>query len=95
MFYLFKPLPDSKMDFSGYMPFIKNARFRKHFMKLVYVLQTMLVLISIMPGVWDFSNWYMKLIIFMVVFICHELLHIVVVYGIGDISLTHSGIFFG
>lgn len=30
----------------------------------------------------------------MVVFVCHELLHIVVVYRIGDISLTHSGIFF-
>ena len=28
------------------------------------------------------------------VFIIHELLHILVVYKIGDISLTHSGIFF-
>lgn len=94
MFYLFKPLPDSKMEFSGYMPFIKNVWFRKHFMKFVYILQSVLVLLSIMLGVWNFSNWYIRLIIFMVVFVCHELLHIVVVYRIGDISLTHSGIFF-
>lgn len=94
MFYLFKPLPDSKMDFSGYMPFIKNVWLRKHFMKFVYILQSVLALISIMFGVWDFANWYIKLIIFVVVFICHELLHIVIVYSIGDISLTHSGLFF-
>lgn len=94
MFYLFKSLPACTTDVSEYMPFIKNIWFRKHFMKFVYILQGMLTLMSIMLGVWNVFNWYIKLIIFVVVFICHELLHIVVVYRIGNISLTHSGIFF-
>jgi hypothetical protein len=45
-------------------------------------------------GVWNFSNWLLKVAIFCAIFVCHELLHILVVYKIGDISLTHSGIFF-
>jgi len=94
MIYLFKPLPYSDMDFSNWIPFIKNACFRKHFMKFVYSLQVVLILMSLMLGVWNFANWVIKSIIFILVFIIHELLHILVVYKIGDISLTHSGIFF-
>lgn len=63
-------------------------------MKFVYILQVVLVLISMVLGVWNFANWVIKSIIFIMVFIIHELLHILVVYKIGDISLTHSGIFF-
>lgn len=95
MIYLFKPLPASDMDFSGYLPFIKSTWFRKHFMKFVFILQVMLIWLSIVLGVWDFANWVIKSIIFIIVFISHELLHILVVHKIGDISLTHSGIFFG
>ena len=94
MIYFFKPLPPSDIDYSNYRPFIKNEWFRKHFMKFVYFLQVVLILISIVLGVWDFSNWFIKIIIFSLVFITHELLHILVVYKIGDISLTHKGIFF-
>jgi len=93
-FYFMKPLPPSDMDFSRYKPFIRNEWFRKHFMKFVYALQAMLVFMSVALGVWDFSGWLTKISIFVVTFICHELLHIVVVCRIGDISLTHSGIFF-
>lgn len=42
MIYLFKPLPADDMDFSGYLPFIKNVWFRTHFMKFVYMLQGLL-----------------------------------------------------
>ncbi len=94
MIYLFKPLPPSDMDFSNYLPFIKNVWFCKHFMKFVYILQVLLVLFSLALRVWNFSSWFMKIIIFIIVFISHELIHIIVVYKIGDISLTHSGIFF-
>ena len=94
MIYFFKPLPPSEIDFSNYRPFIKSEWFRKHFMKFVYTLQIALILISIVLGVWVFSNWFIKIAIFCMVFISHELLHILVVYKIGDISLTHSGIFF-
>lgn len=94
MIYLFKPFPSSDMDFSNWIPFIKRVWFRTHFMKFVYSLQVVLVLASMMLGVWNFANWLIKSIIFISVFIVHELLHILVVYKIGDISLTHSGIFF-
>ena len=94
MFYFLKPLPSSGIDFSNWIPFIKNEWFRKHFMKFVYSLQVVLILSSMMLGVWDFANGVIKSIIFVLVFIFHELLHILVVYKIGDISLTHSGIFF-
>lgn len=94
MFCLFKPLPSSDMDFSNYFPFIKNVWFRKHFMKFVYILQVVLVFISLLLGVWNFANWLTKSIIFIMVFILHELLHILVIYKIGDISLTYSERFF-
>jgi len=94
MIYFFKAIPPSDVDFSIWQPFIKSEWFRKHFMKFVYLLQFILILISIAFGVWEFSNWLLKIIIFSMVFITHELLHILVVYKIGDIYLTHSGIFF-
>ena len=94
MIYFFNSLPSSDIDFSNWTPFIKNEWFNKHFMNFVYGLQVLLVLASTMLGVWDFANWVIKSIVFILVFIVHELLHILVVYKIGDISLTHSGIFF-
>lgn len=93
-FYFMKPLPPSDKDFSNYKPFVQNEWFRKHFMKFVYVLQFALVLLSVVFGVWDFANWFIKILIFVLTFLSHELLHILVVYKIGDISLTYSGIFF-
>lgn len=94
MIYFFKPLPHADMNFSNYKPFIKNDWFRRHFMKFVYALQLILIFLSIALGVWSFSNWFIKVAVLIATFLCHELLHILVVYKIGDISLTHSGIFF-
>lgn len=94
MIYFFKPLPPGDIDFNKYMPFIKNEWFRRHFMKFVYALQLMIIALSIVFGVWNYSNWFIRTVLFIGVFICHELLHILVVCKIGDISLTHSGIFF-
>ena len=70
------------MDFSKFQPFIKSEWFRKHFMKFVYTLQIVLILISMVLGIWNFSNWLIKIAIFCLVFVIHELLHILVVYGI-------------
>lgn len=94
MLYFLKPLPPDDMDYTNYKPFIKNEWFRKNFMKFVYALQLILFFLSIGFGAWNFSNWYTKLIIGGVTFLGHELLHILVVYNIGDISLTYSGMFF-
>lgn len=94
MFYWMKPLPEAKIDYEQYKPFIKNDWLRQNFMYFVYLLQAMLVTLSICLGVWNFSNMLIKLIVFLLVYLIHELLHISVVWRIGDISLTHSGIFF-
>lgn len=94
MIYFFKPLPACDLDLSDWQPFIKNKWFDKHFMKFVYALQIVLVILSVYMGAWLFSNWFVKIIVFCVVYLIHELLHIVVIYRIGNISITHSGIFF-
>jgi len=94
MIHFFKPLPSSNIDFTTYKPFIKNEWFRTNFMKFVYALQLTLIILSITLGVWKNFSWLETLLIFCATFLCHELLHILVVYKIGDISLTHSGIFF-
>ena len=88
----FKPLPSNDMDFTKWKTYIKNEWFLKHFMKFSYGLQVLLGLISIVLGVWNFANWIIRIIILIVVFIIHELLHILVVCKIGDIGVTHSGI---
>lgn len=51
-------------------------------------------ILSIVFGAWNFSDWLIKAVIFGGVYFIHELLHILVVNKIGNISLTHSGIFF-
>lgn len=93
MMYLFKPLLPSDMDFNNYLPFIKNTWFRKNFMMFVYALQIALIWSSIKLGVWEFSNIFTRIVVFIFVYVIHELLHILVIHRIGDISLTHSGVF--
>lgn len=93
MFYWMKPLPKVEIE-KEYKPFIKNDWFRSHFMLFVYALQITLIVLSIYFKVWNFSKLYMKLLVFVLVYLTHELLHIVVVIRIGNISLTHSGVFF-
>ena len=94
MLYWMKPLPEADIDYEKYRPFIRNDWFRRNFMWFVYLLQATLVSLSIFLGVWKFSNVFIRLILFLLVYLVHELLHVSVVWRIGDISLTHSGIFF-
>lgn len=93
MFYFMKPLPESKIDTIEWKPFIKNQWFRNHFMYFVYCLQAALLILSIIFGVWHFSNTFVKVGLFICIYIIHELLHMTVIYKVGDISITHSGIF--
>lgn len=110
----FKNLPKKDIDFSKWIPFIKNEWLRKNYMKFVYLLMGVLfIVLSLFE-----SNFYNKqikntfadcisnsiigyfislvyvVLIIVIIFILHELLHIAVVYNMDDISLTHSGIFF-
>ncbi len=74
MLYLFKPLPANDRDFSNWKPFIKNVWFQRHFMKFVYSLQIILIIISMMLGVWNFANGIIKGSVFILVFIVYELI---------------------
>lgn len=93
MLYFMKPLQEIKTDISDWKPFIKNHWFRKNFVFFAYGLQVLLLIFSIAFGVWNFSNAFFKAGLFICTYIIHELLHVIVVYNAGDISITHSGLF--
>ncbi|SHE13116.1 Protein of uncharacterised function (DUF3267) [Chlamydia abortus] len=91
----FRNLPQPSTDLSKWTPFIKNNWFRKHYMKLVYLLMVIIFLAPNWLGI-RFAHMSIFPIILTVVFvfILHEILHILVIHKKGDISLTFSGIFF-
>ncbi|WP_213621274.1 DUF3267 domain-containing protein [Paenibacillus sp. J22TS3] len=90
----FRHLPQVDLDGAEWKPFIQNPWFRNHFMKFVYFIMAAFIIGFI--GLLEFSgvtNVPLGLIV-LFVFIIHEVLHILVIYTKGDISLTFSGIFF-
>lgn len=91
----FKHLPQVKIDDLKWRPFIINDWFRHHYMKFVYLLQLTILCIPFIFYV-PFSKYNLLLLFIIAIlsFICHEILHILVVHKRGDISLTFSGIFF-
>lgn len=88
MLYFMKPFPEGKIDTADWKPFIQKQWFRNNFMYFVYCLQTMLLIFSIIFGIWNFSNIFIKVSLFICTYVIHELLHIIVIYKAGD-----SGIF--
>lgn len=94
MIYWMKHLPKVEIDETEYKPFIKNEWFRRNFMWFVYGLQILLVIGSMWSGIWRFADGLFELMVFGITFLIHELLHVLIVFSKGDLSLTHSGIFF-
>ncbi|QTD43472.1 DUF3267 domain-containing protein [Sporosarcina sp. Te-1] len=82
------------MNLSEWTPFIQNDWYRKHYMKFVYLLQIILILVPSYMGKSFTPNILYLVLISIMVFLIHECLHILVVYKKGDISLTFRGIFF-
>ncbi|MFE1243430.1 DUF3267 domain-containing protein [Fictibacillus sp. NPDC058756] len=83
------------MELSEWIPFIRNNWYRKHYMKFVYLLQIIILMIPYFFRTgFTKINSFSLIIIGILVFIIHESLHIIVVNKKGDISLTFSGIFF-
>lgn len=108
----FKNLLATDIDFSSWVPFIRNSWFRTHYMKFVYLL---MISIALAPGLVlgqdiisqlitatnqvnissSSVGFFITLILFSAcIFMIHEFFHIIVIYRLGDISLTFSGIFF-
>lgn len=94
MIYWVKTPPQADINYSEYRPFIRNDWFRKHYMLFAYSLMGLLAVLSFVTGGMRGVPWSFRIPVFVLVFLVHELLHILVVYRIGDIYLTHSGIFF-
>lgn len=106
----FKPLPPTKMDFSGWQPFIKQPWFRERYMTFVYIWMALVfvapglsgrsisgraaVALQEQAGMGSAAAYALLVLLLPVIFIVHELLHIMVIYRAGDISLTSRGIFF-
>lgn len=93
MVYFMKPFPEEKVDVSGWTRFIQNQWFNKNFMIFVYALQAILLVIPFLFG-WMYSNVAMRLLVGVSTFLVHEFLHILCIFKKGDISITHSGVFF-
>lgn len=94
MIYFMKSFPEEKVDISGWNRFIRNDWFNKNFMFFVYALQIMLLLLPFLFG-WTYSvSVPLRILIGVSTFLVHEMLHFICIVRIGDVSLTHSGIFF-
>lgn len=88
-------LPETEIDTNEYKPFIKNQWFRKHYMWFAYALMFLLILpVSLLTTSMNDIPFLLRLGMIIPVFLIHELLHVLVVFRIGDIYLTHSGLFF-
>ncbi len=85
----FRHLPYKHMELSEWTPFIQNDWFREHYMKFAYLL----MVIFILAPMW-FADGFtfvanIPLIpVIVLVFIIHEIIHILVIYTKGNISLT-------
>ncbi len=94
MIYWMKPLPPAEIDTGEYKPFIRNDWFRKNYMWFAYGLMALLMAAGwFIPGIRGISM-RIRLTLVIPVFVIHELLHFLIVFRIGNVSLTHSGIYF-
>lgn len=88
-----RPPPELHIG-SEYQPFIKNDRFRKNYMYYAYALMAVLFITAVITGGMRAGNTLIRLLLFIIVYPVHELLHISVALPAGDIYMTHSGIYF-
>lgn len=91
----FRHLPQVRLDGEEWRPFIQHICFRKHFMKVVYILMAASIALPFVSGVRlsPFKDFPLLFII-VGVFVIHEALHMLVIHKKGDISLTFKGIYF-
>jgi hypothetical protein len=91
----FRNLPQPKLDLTEWKPFIQNTWFRKHYMKFVYLLMAIFLLApNWFEAGYNFMTGFSIILIVCSVFVLHEVLHILVIYKKGDMSLTFKGIHF-
>ena len=90
-----KELPDAPIDTNIYKPFINSDWFRKHYMWFAYTLMFLLVIpVCCLTTPMNDIRFPIRIAMILPVFLIHELLHILVAFRIGNIYLTHSGLYF-
>lgn len=94
MIYWMKPLPPAEIDREKFHPFIRNDWLRNHYMYFVYGLMALLLVLGIAAGAGRELSLWMRLQLVIPVFLIHELLHFLVVFRRGNVSITHSGLYF-
>lgn len=92
----FKQLPKIHLNDSEWKPFISNSWFRLHFMKVVYLLTALFIVAPyvLINEFFIYLNGVPVLLLLLFIFVIHEALHVLVIKGKGDISLTFKGIYF-
>ncbi|HAS92160.1 MAG TPA: DUF3267 domain-containing protein [Clostridiales bacterium] len=86
----FKELEPVKVDTNIWKPFIQNEWFNRNFMFISRILQFILIVGSILFGVWDYFPASKNLILVLLVFVVHEGIHIITIYRNGNVNLTRS-----
>lgn len=94
MMSLFKELKPVEVDTNIWKPFIQNKWFDKNFMSICRILQLVLIVGSILFGIWSYFPILKNVILVLLIFIVHEGIHIITIYGKGNVSLTRSGLDF-
>ena len=84
----FKCLPKKELDNfdNSWKPLIVSAYFNKHYMKFVYLLQSLLAVALIFCYLNEII--YFNIFLVIPIFLIHELLHIIIVFRLGDVSIT-------
>ena len=93
MIYWVKTPPQADIDYNEYRPFIRNDWFRKHYMFFAYGLMALLTVLFFVTGGMKGVPYLLRIPVFVLVFLVHELLHILVIYRIFRIRRQHAQAF--
>lgn len=93
MIHWMTPAPALQIDYNEYKPFIANDWFRRNYMWFAYGLMIVIGNIAFFTGGLVAGNFLIKLLICLIVYPIHELLHVLVAAPKGEIYLTHSGLY--
>ena len=93
MLYIGRELPKIDFDENEYKPFIRREWFRRNYMWFAYGLMFLLFITALSLGRLRAGHFIIKLVLFAITYVVHELLHIATVFRKGDIYLNRSGIY--
>lgn len=76
MLYIGKELPQMDIDENEYKPFIRHEWFRRNYMWFAYGLMILLFITALSLGRLRAGHFMIRLVLFAITYLVHELLHI-------------------